>query len=68
MEYIVGESIQSKPFTSFVHKMSDIITGLVKNNLSVTLLEEYDYDIGGGFCALNGKGFPLSYVLTAEKR
>ena len=67
MGYMVGEKIKSKPFTSFTYKMSDIINGIVSNGMSITKLEEYDYDIGGEFTALNGKGFPLSYILTAQK-
>lgn len=67
MGYIVGDTIKSKPFTSFTHKMSDIINGIVKNDLRICTLEEYDYDIGGELQALNGKGYPMSYILVAEK-
>lgn len=65
--YMAGETFKSKPFISFAHKMSDIINGIVKNNMHIKRLEEYDYDIGGEFKALSGKGYPMSYILVAEK-
>ena len=65
--YMVGDVIKSKPFTSFAHKMSDIINGVVKNDLSIKLFKEYDYDIVEEFKEISGKGYPLSYILVAEK-
>ena len=35
--------------------------------LALTRLDEFDYDVGLSD-AYDGKGFPLSYLLTAEKR
>lgn len=57
---------KSKTFTSFSHTMSDIINALSANGLKTIKLNEYDYDISG-IDVYNGKGFPLSYNLTAEK-
>ena len=58
---------ESKPFTSFTHNMSNIINGLSANNLKTIKLNEYDYDISDSATVYNGKGFPLSYILIAEK-
>lgn len=67
MGYMVGEAYKSKPFTNFTYKMSDIINGIVDGGMKITMLKEFDYDIGGEFKELEGKGFPLSYILTAKK-
>lgn len=65
--YMVGDTIKSKPFTSFAHKMSDIINGIIQSGLKIKLLEEYDYDVTGEFKVISGKGYPLSYILVAER-
>jgi len=65
MGYISGE-YESKTFTCFTHKMSDIINGLSLNGMKTIMLNEYDYDIGITDVYEN-KGFPLSYILIAEK-
>jgi Methylase involved in ubiquinone/menaquinone biosynthesis len=56
----------SKTFTSFSHTMSDIINALSANGIKTVRLSEYDYDIGLTD-AYDGKGFPLSFTLLAEK-
>lgn len=65
MEYISG-SYQSKTFTSFSHTFADMINAACKAGLRITGLKEYDYDIGLSD-VYDGKGYPLSFVLTAEK-
>ena len=58
----------SKTFTSFSHTMSAIINGLADNGIKTVRLSEYDYDIGlTDSDVYNGKGFPLSFTLIAEK-
>ena len=56
----------SRTFTSFSHTMSDIINSLSDSQMRVSRLNEYDYDIGLTD-VYDGKGYPLSYVLLAEK-
>lgn len=63
----MSEQYASKTFTSFSHTMSDIINAVSMADLRVARLDEYDYDIGLSD-AYDNKGFPLSYLLTAEKR
>ena len=65
MGYISGK-YDSKTFTSFSHTMSAIINALSENGLKTARLEEYDYDIGLTD-VYDGKGFPLSFFLLAEK-
>jgi ubiquinone/menaquinone biosynthesis C-methylase UbiE len=59
---------ESKTFTSHRHKVSDIINALIANGLNITRFEEYDYDIMIETKIYEGKGFPLSYILTAENK
>ena len=62
----MSEQYESKTFTSFSHTMSNIINAVSSSHLRVTKLNEYDYDIG--LCeSYDKKGFPLSFLLTAEK-
>ena len=56
----------SKTFISFSHTMSGIINALSINGIKTVKLNEYDYDIGMTD-AYNSKGFPLSFILIAEK-
>ncbi|MCL2076892.1 MAG: class I SAM-dependent methyltransferase [Oscillospiraceae bacterium] len=67
MEYM-STLKESKTFTSYRHKMSDIINALIKNGFSIANFEEYDYDIMLETKVYEGIGFPLSYTLIAEKR
>lgn len=65
MGYMSGR-YDSKTFTSFSHTMSDIINAVSGAGLRVVKLNEYDYDVGLSD-VYDKKGFPLSYLLTAEK-
>lgn len=62
----MSEEYASKTFTSFSHTMSAIINGVSSVNMRIVKLNEYDYDIGLTE-AYDKKGFPLSYILTAER-
>ena len=65
MDYLSGQ-YPSKTFTSFSHTMSDIVNAVSGAQLRILKLNEYDYDVGLSD-VYDGKGFPLSYLLTAEK-
>ena len=47
--------------------MSEIISGMCKNGIVVTDLQEFDYDISGGFTTLDHQGYPLSMILQGRK-
>ena len=66
MAYISGE-YESKTFTSFAHSMSEIINSIIKSNMMINLLNEYDYDIGLTD-VYDNKGLPLSMLLVASNR
>lgn len=62
----MSETYPSKTFISFSHTLSDILNAVSSSGLRLTKFNEYDYDIGLSD-AYDGKGFPLSYLLTANK-
>jgi SAM-dependent methyltransferase len=53
-------------FTSFSHTLSDILNAAIASGLNVVSLREFDFDIGMTD-AYNGKGWPLSFILQAQK-
>ena len=67
MYYMTLKSYRSKTFTDFTHSMSEIITGMCNNGIVVTGLQEFDYDISGGFSAIDKSAFPLSMILQGKK-
>ncbi len=67
MYYMTQKSYRSKTFTDYNHPMSEIITGMCANGMVVTGLQEFDYDIGAGFSALDHSGYPLSMLIQGQK-
>ena len=61
------KTYRSKIFTDYTHPMSEIISGMCDNGIVVTGLQEFDYDISGGFRALDRCGFPLSMIILGRK-
>ena len=62
----MSEQYASKTFTSFSHTVSDIINALSFSKMNVTSFNEYNYDVGLTD-VYDGKGYPLSFILIAEK-
>lgn len=62
----MSEQYPSKTFTSFSHTASGIINAISHSQMRIVQFNEYDYDIGLSD-VYDGKGFPLSYILIAEK-
>ena len=56
-----------QPSVHFTHPMSEIISGMCDNGIIVTGLQEFDYDISGGFSAIDQSGFPLSMIIQGRK-
>lgn len=65
MSYM-SETYASKEFTSFSHTMANIVTSIVQNNLKITKLKEFDYDIGLTD-VYDKRGFSLSFLLISRK-
>ena len=67
MYYITKKSYHSKTFTDYTHSMSEIISGMCNNGMVITDLQEFDYDISGGFSTIDHSGFPLSMIIQGKK-
>ena len=67
MYYMTQKRYHSKTFTDFTHPMSEIVSGMCGNGIVVTGLQEFDYDISGGFSSIDHSGFPLSMILQGRK-
>lgn len=65
--YMTKKRYPSRTFTDFSHPLSEIISGICDNGIDVTGFKEFDYDISGMFESLNGKGVPLSMLITGRK-
>lgn len=65
MGYMTSE-YKSKTFTSFSHTLSDIINSIIAAGISIKKLNEYSYDIGMTN-VYDNKGYPLSFILIAQK-
>ena len=63
MGYIAGRNYASKTFTDYTHSVSEIIGSMCANGIVITNMQEFDYDISGGFGHLNHRGFPLSMII-----
>lgn len=65
--YMTRKNYQSKTFTDYTHPLSDIMSGMCKNGIVITGFKEYDYDLSGGFTALDHCGYPLSMIIQGKK-
>jgi ubiquinone/menaquinone biosynthesis C-methylase UbiE len=71
LDYVGGEDYPSDiPQYWFVHKISDIIMGLVENQISLKHFSESEIDISAGHQQIEnaGVGIPLSYILIGKKK
>ncbi|MDQ2088028.1 class I SAM-dependent methyltransferase [Herbivorax sp. ANBcel31] len=67
MGYMTNKAYDSKTFYSYSHTVSLILNSIIKNNMHVEKMIEFDYDISGMFSDLDNKGIPLSYILISQK-
>jgi SAM-dependent methyltransferase len=53
----------------FVHNLSEILMGLIKNHLQIEHFYEYEKDISAGHSRIEeaGAGIPLSYILIGRR-
>lgn len=62
----ISPQYESKTFTSFSHTLSDIVNSIITAGIAIKKLNEYSYDIGMTN-AYDSKGYPLSFILLAQK-
>lgn len=67
VDYIGGTTYTSKPLYSFSHSFAAIVGAMRNNDLAIETLQEFDYDVSLSWPHLEGRGFPLSYILVAER-
>lgn len=68
MSYMSDASKEYKEtFYSYSHTLADILNAIVKSNMQIKKLKEFEHDISGSFSELSYKGIPLSYILVANK-
>ena len=68
MYYMTQKTYRSKTFTDYTHPLSEIISGMCKNGIVVTGMQEFDHDISGGFENISGCGYPLSIIIEGKKQ
>ncbi|MCZ2846333.1 MAG: methyltransferase domain-containing protein [Candidatus Bathyarchaeota archaeon] len=67
-DYIGKTTYKSKTFTSFAHKISDIITAIGSNEFAIKEFIEYPHDVSAGFENLEkNQMVPLSYTIIGRK-
>ena len=71
LDYVGGTKYDStKPQYWFVHKLSDIMMGLIGNGIAIEHFSEYEEDISAGHERIEQAqaGIPLSYILIGKKQ
>ena len=67
-DYIGKTTYKSKTFTSFAHKLSDIITAIGSNEIIIREFTEYPHDVSAALEGLEkDKIVPLSYTILGQK-
>ncbi len=69
LDYIGNTSYEGPISYWFHHKLSDVITALLRSHLSIRAFDEYDHDISEVFKHLEPLPVkpPLSYILVGQK-
>jgi SAM-dependent methyltransferase len=71
LDYVGGtEYTSTKPQYWFVHKLSDVLMGLIENQIAIEHFSEYETDISAGHKRIEQAqaGIPLSYILIGRKQ
>jgi SAM-dependent methyltransferase len=71
LDYVGGSKyVSSKPQYWFVHTVSDILTGLIGNQLCIKHISEYEMDVSAGHNRVEQAraGVPLSYMVIGKKQ
>lgn len=68
MYYITKKSYVSKTFTDYTHPLSEIMSSMCENGIVITEFQEFEYDISGGFKAIENLGYPLSMIIQGVKK
>jgi len=68
LDYVGGVQYESKECFWFMHKMSDIINAILRNDFNILEFDEYNLEMANNSDARIFDKFPLSYILTGKKK
>lgn len=68
LDYVGMTSYEPKTCYWFMHKVSDILNSLIKNQISIEEVTEYNYETTNNKAITIRDKFPLSYMLIGKKK
>ena len=68
LDYIGQTNYKAKKCYWFMHKISDIINNIIKNNIEILEINEYNIEMADNENIIHLKKFPLSYILSGKKK
>lgn len=68
MDYVGQTKYQAKPCFWFMHKLSDILSAIIKNDIMLTEFEEFNDEMAENMMIKHLKKFPLSYIMIGQKK
>ena len=68
IDYVGPTRYEAKPCNWFMHKLSDIMSAIIKQNIEIVQFEEFNFEIAENTIIKHLKKFPLSYILTGKKK
>lgn len=68
LDYFGDVEYESSECFWFMHKMSDIVTAILRNGIEIEDFEEYEFDLDGSPNTEVLDKFPFSYLITAKKK
>lgn len=67
MDYVGQTSYKAKRCYWYMHKISDILNSIIKNNIEINEFNEYNQEMANNENTIHLKKFPLSYILIGKK-
>ena len=68
LDYVGGVAYKAKKCYWFMHKMSDIINAILKNNVELIEFNEYGNEMANNSNTKQLDKFPLSYIIVGTKK
>ena len=68
LDYVGGVKYESKKCYWFMHKISDILSAILENNIEIQEFNEYNMEMANNESVKLLDKFPLSYILIGKKK
>lgn len=68
LDYVGGVKYESKECFWFMHKISDILNAIFKNQIEIHEFDEYNFEMANNNSIEILEKFPLSYILIGKKK